>query len=539
MKALTAAEMREVDRLTTARFGVPSQQLMEAAGASIAAAAYRFSAKANRAQRGVYVLCGKGNNGGDGLVAARHLLEKGIRHIKVLLFAEASELRGDASDNYVRWRNEGGNTAVVADETAWRAIWPEVASAGVLVDALLGTGLSGPARGLMATAIDDLNRLSRNAKAALPSLILAVDTPSGLPSDGSAADGPVLRAHLTVTFTAAKVGQLVSPDAACCGQLVVRQIGSPPSLVEEIGQENLRVNGPDEFASLPLVRAADSHKGTFGHALLLAGSLGKSGAAILCGLGCLRSGAGLTTLATPDAVLQAVASGPPEYMTEPLASTATGTIARRNLHDGTLARIGQGKSVMAIGPGVGTEPETEEFIRGAVRDTPLPIILDADGLNAFAGKADLLRQRKSPFLALTPHPGEMARLLGTSSAAVQDTRARLAQQAAKDWNAHVILKGFHTILAAPDGQVWINTTGNAGLAKGGTGDVLTGVLAAVTAQFGTSDWQRVLALGVYLHGSAASAAPYRPEDAGLLAGDVARHIPRARARLLEEIRSGG
>ena len=539
MKALTAAEMREVDRLTTARFGVPSQQLMEAAGASIAAAAYRFSAKANRAQRGVYVLCGKGNNGGDGLVAARHLLEKGIRHIKVLLFAEASELRGDASDNYVRWRNEGGNTAVVADETAWRAIWPEVASAGVLVDALLGTGLSGPARGLMATAIDDLNRLSRNAKAALPSLILAVDTPSGLPSDGSAADGPVLRAHLTVTFTAAKVGQLVSPDAACCGQLVVRQIGSPPSLVEEIGQENLRVNGPDEFASLPLVRAADSHKGTFGHALLLAGSLGKSGAAILCGLGCLRSGAGLTTLATPDAVLQAVASGPPEYMTEPLASTATGTIARRNLHDGTLARIGQGKSVMAIGPGVGTEPETEEFIRGAVRDTPLPIILDADGLNAFAGKADLLRQRKSPFLALTPHPGEMARLLGTSSAAVQDTRARLAQQAAKDWNAHVILKGFHTILAAPDGKVWINTTGNAGLAKGGTGDVLTGVLAAVTAQFGTSDWLRVLALGVYLHGSAASVAPYRPEDAGLLAGDVARHIPRARARLLEEIRSGG
>lgn len=538
MKALTAAEMREVDRLTTERFGIPAHRLMEAAGASVAAAARRACIRANGAQRGVCVLCGKGNNGGDGFVAARYLLEAGVQHIKILLFADPGELRGDSAENYHRWRDAGGNTAPITDEAAWKAIWPEVASAGVVIDALLGTGLTGAARGLVATAIDEVNRLSHNAKTALPSLILAVDTPSGLPSDGQAADGPVLRAHLTVTFTAAKVGQLISRDAACCGELQVRQIGSPVSLIEETGRQNLRVSGPDEFASLPLVRAADSHKGTFGHALLIAGSLGKSGAAILSGLGCLRSGAGLTTVATPDVVLSALASGRPEYMTEPLASTAAGTIARRNLHDGALARIGQGKSVIAIGPGVTTEPETQEFIRGAVRETPLPVILDADGLNAFAGKADLLRQRKSPFLAVTPHPGEMARLLGTSSAAVQEDRAKLAQQAAAEWNAHVILKGFHTILAAPDGQVWVNTAGNASLAKGGTGDVLTGVLAAVTAQFGTADWLRVLALGVYLHGSAASVKPYRPEDAGLLAAEVADHIPRARARLIEEIRRG-
>lgn len=538
MKALTAAEMREVDRLTTERFGIPSDRLMEAAGASVAAAARRACISANRAQRGVCVLCGKGNNGGDGFVAARHLLEKGIQHIKVLLFAEPGELRGDSAENYRRWRDAGGNTVPVTDESAWKATWPAVASAGVLIDALLGTGLTGAARGLTATAIDDVNRLSHNAKAALPSLILAVDTPSGLPSDGQAAEGPVLRAHLTVTFTAAKVGQLVSRDAACCGELQVRQIGSPASLIEETGKQNLRVSGPDEFASLPLVRAADSHKGTFGHALLIAGSLGKSGAAILSGLGCLRSGAGLTTIAAPDVALSAVASGRPEYMTEPLASTAAGTIARRNLHDGALARIGQGKDVIAIGPGVTTEPETQEFIRGTVRETPVPVILDADGLNAFAGKAELLRQRKSPFLAVTPHPGEMARLLGTSSAAVQEDRAKLAQQAAAEWNAHVILKGFHTILAAPDGRIWVNIVGNASLAKGGTGDVLTGMLAAMTAQFGTADWLRVLALGVYLHGSAANAKPYRPEDAGLLAAEVADHIPRARARLLEEIRRG-
>jgi len=538
MKALTAAEMREVDRLTTERFGIPGHQLMEAAGTSVAAAAHRACKKANRAQRGVCVLCGKGNNGGDGFVAARHLLDRGIQDIKVLLFTDPGELRGDSAENYRRWRDAGGNVAQITDEPAWKAIWPEVASAGVLIDALLGTGLTGAARGLAAIAIDEVNRLSHNAKAALPSLILAVDTPSGLPSDGQAAEGPVLRAHLTVTFTAAKVGQLVSRDAACCGELQVRPIGSPVSLVEETGKQSLRVSGFDEFASLPLVRAADSHKGTFGHALLIAGSLGKSGAAILSGLGCLRSGAGLTTIATPDVALSAVASGRPEYMTEPLASTAAGTIARRNLHDGALARIGQGKNVIAIGPGVTTEPETQEFIRGTVRETPLPVILDADGLNAFAGKAELLRQRKSTFLAVTPHPGEMARLLGTSSAAVQEDRARLAQQAAAEWNAHVILKGFHTILAAPDGRIWVNIAGNASLAKGGTGDVLTGVLAAMTAQFGTSDWLRVLALGVYLHGSAASVKPYRPEDAGLLAAEVADHVPRARARLLQEIRRG-
>ena len=538
MKALTAAEMREVDRLTTERFGVPSIQLMEAAGESVASAARVACLKANRAGKPICILCGKGNNGGDGFVAARHLLQKGVRHIKVILFADPLELRGDALENYRRWRETGGNTALIPNESAWNDLWPEVASAGVLIDALLGTGLNGPAKGLIAQAIEDVNRLSSNAKSPTPALIVAVDTPSGLPSDGEAAHGSALYAHTTVTFTAPKVGQLVSPDAARCGQLVLNEIGSPRALVEETGKENLRLTGPEEFASLPLIRAADSHKGTFGHALLIAGSLGKSGAAILSGTACLRSGAGLTTIATPDAVLDSVASGPPEYMTEPLSSTPSGTIARKNLVDGRLAQIGQGKTVVALGPGLGTEPETQDFIRAVVRDTPLPIILDADGLNAFAGKADLLRQRKSPFLAITPHPGEMARLLGTSSAAVQDGRAKIAQDAAKRWNAHVLLKGFHTILAAPEGQVWINTTGNAGLAKGGTGDVLTGVLAAMTAQFGTTDWLRVLALGAYLHGSAASIAHFRPEDAGLLASDVAYHIPRARAKLIEEIRRG-
>jgi ADP-dependent NAD(P)H-hydrate dehydratase / NAD(P)H-hydrate epimerase len=538
MKALTAAEMREVDRLTTERFGVPSLQLMEAAGRAVADQVRATLSGSSAGGKAACVLCGKGNNGGDGFVAARHLLTAGAPAVRAFLFADPAELRGDAAQNFRRWRETGGSVALVNSEQKWELAWPEVAASGAIVDALLGTGLQGPAKGLIARAIDDLNRLSCDATSAAAPSIIAVDTPSGLPSDGGVAEGPVLRANSTVTFSAPKIGQLVSKDAPCCGRLLVRQIGSPAALVEEVGRGTLRWAGPEEFAWLPLVRAADAHKGTYGHVLILAGSVGKSGAAILAGLGCLRAGAGLTTVAVPDAILPIVAAGPPELMTEPLSSTPDGTVARVNLLDGTLTRAGQGKTVLAVGPGLGTEPETQDFIRGAVREAPLPVILDADGLNAFAGKADLLPQRKSPFLAVTPHPGEMARLLGTSSAAVQSDRTRVAQEAAKKWNVHVILKGYHTVLASPDGQVWVNTTGNAALAKGGSGDVLTGILAAATAQFGARDWLRTLALGVYLHGAAAEILGPAGEDSGVLANEVAAAVPRARAALIGRIRRG-
>ena len=538
MKALTAAEMNDVDRFTTERYGVPGLQLMESAGKAVAQAVRSEFSGETLAGVSVCVLCGKGNNGGDGLVAARHLKESGVSAVRVFLFAAPAELRGSADENFRRWREAGGNVTTVQSDAEWEQAWPGISAADVIVDALLGTGLNGPAKGLSARAIEDINRLSCEATCAGAPWIISVDTPSGLPSDGEAAEGPVLRAHRTITFTAPKIGQLVSKDAACCGQLIVRHIGSPAALIEECGKSSIRWAGADEFAWMPLVRAADGHKGTYGHVIVIAGSRGKSGAAILAGLGCLRGGAGLTTIAVPDEVLPIVAGAQPELMTEPLTSTSAGTIARVNLVDGRLAKAGQSKTVVAVGPGLGTEPETQDFIRGVVREAPLPVILDADGLNAFAGRADLLRQRKSGFLAVTPHPGEMARLLGTSTAAVQADRAGLAQQAAKKWNAHVILKGFHTILASPEGEVWVNTTGNAALAKGGSGDVLTGVLAAVTAQFGTKDWLRTLALGVYLHGAAAELRASATGDSGVLASEVAAALPEARAELIQRIRRG-
>jgi ADP-dependent NAD(P)H-hydrate dehydratase / NAD(P)H-hydrate epimerase len=539
MKALTAAEMREVDRLTTERFGMSSTQLMENAGKSVAEfVLHQISLRFQSPVRSAVVLCGKRNNGGDGFVAARYLRQE-IRHTSVVVFGSPAELKGDAALNFQRWRESGGEAFVVENESALQTTWPRIASADVILDALLGTGLRGAATGSIARAIGDLNSLSRNATGAIPALLVAVDIPSGMASDGEPAEGPVLRAHHTVTFTAPKIGQLISNDASCCGSLNVRAIGSPSSLIDELGKGTFRCAGPDEFSKLPLIRPADSNKGLYGHILVIAGSVGKSGAAVLAGTGALKAGAGLVTIATPDTVQSIVASNQPEYMTEPLPTLVDGSIAIENLANAAFARIIKGKTVLAVGPGLGQEAGTQKFIRTLVQSATLPTILDADGLNAFASNGDQLRERKSQFLAVTPHPGEMARLLGVTTKDVQKDRVGIAIETAKRWNACVLLKGFHTILASPDGQVFVNTTGNPGLAKGGSGDVLTGILAAFTGQFGTQDWLRVLALGAWLHGRAADTLIEDADPSGILASDVARALPYARFELLEEIRRGG
>lgn len=536
MKVLTAAEMRAVDRMTSERYAVPSLQLMEAAGSSVAKVCNQAIDAARPTT--IAVLCGKGNNGGDGFVAARHLLPANPR-VKVYLFSEARELHGDAQSNFQRWTATGNHVISITDEAAWQTAWPEISASGVIIDAIFGTGFRGAASGVIAQAISAINRQSKNATAAWPALILAVDTPSGLPSDGEPAEGPVLYAHKTITFTAPKPGQLISRDSAAVGVLEVAAIGSPRSLVEETGRSPLRWLEAEEFAQLPLVRAADSNKGLYGHALIVAGSLGKTGAAIMAAYAALRAGAGLITVATPDLVLPTVAAAYPEMMTEPLAATADGTAAMENLSQRRFERIAEKKDVLALGPGLGLHPETQDFIRKIALLTEMPLILDADGLNAFAGNADHLRNRKTRYLAITPHPGEMARLLERSTKDVQQDRVKAAQEAAHRWNAHVVLKGSHTIIAAPDGKIFVNTSGNPGLAKGGSGDVLTGVLAALTAQFKTSDWTRILALGVYLHGKAAELAGRTTDESGLLATEVAAAVPHARRQLLRELLTRG
>jgi len=533
MKVLTAAQMREADRITSQRYGIPSLQLMENAGAAIAE--FLRQTFPGLQQRKIVVLCGKGNNGGDGIVVARLLKDSGCAP-EVFLFADPGAVQGDAAANLKRWQQGLGKLRVATSLPEWESARGILDGADLIVDALLGTGLHGPVKGLLASVINDVN--AARAGGGGRTAVVAVDMPSGLASDAQDFAGPVVAADFTVTLTAPKLGQLVLPRSSSCGALVVRSIGTPPDLLESDPQLKIHWIEPGEFRALPLSRAADANKGNYGHALIVAGSLGKSGAAVLAARGALRSGAGLVTVATPQAVQPVVAAGMPEMMSIPLACTEAGTVSFRDFENGRFTETARGKSVIAMGPGLSTQSETQEFIRALVSQADLPIVLDADGLNAYTGMADRLNQRHAPAMALTPHPGEMARLLGVTAKDVQARRLEVALDAAGRWRAHVVLKGFHTILATTSGHAYINTTGNAGMATGGTGDVLTGILAGLTAQFGVEDWPRVLSFGIYLHGLAGDIAASRVGQASLIASDLVESIPEAFMRVLAEWEHG-
>jgi hydroxyethylthiazole kinase-like uncharacterized protein yjeF len=535
MKVLTAEQMREADRLTTNRYGIPSLQLMENAGAAVAD--YLSDIFPDLSTRRIVVLCGKGNNGGDGFVAARRLRERSASP-RVFLFAESSAVRGDAATNLHLWQEGGGKLHAVTSAAEWMEKREIAGQADLVVDALLGTGVKGRVEGLLASVIEDTNAWRRKQSVRIRGscgrFVVAVDMPSGLPSGSEDFGGPIIRADATVTFTAPKVGQLLSPRADCVGKLLVRDIGTPRDLLDGDPALKLHWLEPGEFRGLPMVRKPDAHKGSFGHALIVAGSVGKSGAAVLGGRAALRVGAGLVTVATPADVLPIVAAGMPEMMTAPLLATADGTASLGNVDSDPFGQIARDKSVLAMGPGLSTNHETQQFIRAVLQRSSLPVILDADGLNAFAGRADEFRTRKPELLALTPHPGEMARLLDTTTSDVQSRRLEIALEAAKRWQAFVILKGFHTILATPDGRAYVNTTGNAGMATGGTGDVLTGMLAGLTAELGTKNWECVLGLGVHLHGLAGDVAAERVGQAPLVASDLIDALPEAYARFLAQ-----
>jgi hydroxyethylthiazole kinase-like uncharacterized protein yjeF len=523
MKILTAAEMREVDRLTTERYRVPGLTLMENAGKSVAEfIQWRFP---DFARRPIVVMCGKGNNGGDGFVAARHLLKIGAKP-RVNLFADPRKLKGDALSNLNRWKKAGGKITVVRDASALNSSKLSFSDAPIVVDALLGTGASGAVEGVIREMIERIN-LRADA-------VVSIDIPSGLHADTGEVLGAAIEADYTVTFTAPKPGLFLSAGPRNVGQLAVRQIGSPPELVEETGKGNLRWSEPGEFKAFAAPRKPEGHKGDYGHALIVAGSVGKSGAAVLASWAALRAGAGLVTVATPDSALPIVANRTPEVMTEPLAATETGTISLRCFEYGRFDGIAKGKSVLAIGPGLSTHDETQQVIRKVVSERKTPVILDADGLNAFAGRATELK-RADGSLALTPHPGEMARLLGCTTEDVQAWRVELAAKTAAELNAHIVLKGHYTVIAAPDRHAYINSTGNPGMATAGTGDVLTGMLAGLTAQYGSESWSSVLAFGVYLHGLAGDIAAEEVGEEPLMASDLIRAIPLAYRRFHSEL----
>jgi hydroxyethylthiazole kinase-like uncharacterized protein yjeF len=521
MKILTADEMREVDRLTTERYGIPSLTLMENAGRSVSE--FIGSRFPHLERRKIVVLCGKGNNGGDGFVAARHLREKGAT-VSAYLFADPGDVKGDAAANLDRWRLIVGELHVVRGAEEWQRSKQALLSADVIVDALLGTGVRGKVEGLLAEVIADVNRHNPIQT------VIAVDIPSGLSADTGEFAPVCVQADRTVTFTVPKVGMVLREGPRQVGQIAVREIGSPSELVEQVGKGRLRWSEPREFLQFASPRQAEGNKGDYGHALIVAGAVGKTGAAVLASWAALRVGAGLVTVAIPEPSLPVVASHTPEVMTEPLPATDAGTISLRGLENGRFDGITKGKRALGIGPGLSTNNETQEFIRAVVGKRALPIVLDADGLNAFAGRAAELKKSQG-MLGLTPHPGEMARLLGCDTKEVQARRVELALKSAADWNACVILKGHETVIASPTGQAYINSTGNPGMGTGGTGDVLTGMLAGLVAQFGQglnqSTFAHLLAFGVYLHGLAGDIAYADHYEAPLMASDLIRAIPRA------------
>lgn len=532
MKILTAAEMREVDRLTSQQYAIASLTLMENAGHSIAE--FIRSRFANLKRRRVVVLCGKGNNGGDGFVVARYLREMGANPT-VYLFAAPEDIHGDAAVNLKRWQEASGELHMIHGPDEWKPGKQVLRSADIVVDALLGTGVRGPVEGLFGDVIRDVNQKSPWQE------VVAVDIPSGLPSDTGEVSDAVVMANCTVTLTAPKIGMLLGHASKAVGQLLVRDIGSPRELIEQVGKSKLRWSEAGEFSNFALPRAPEGHKGTFGHALIVSGSVGKTGAAVLASWAALRAGAGLVTVATPEPALPIIASHIPEVMTEPLPATEAGTISRRSFDYGRFDSIATGKQALGIGPGLSTNEETQDFVRKAVGQRSIPIVLDADGLNAFDGHAAELK-RPDGLLVVTPHPGEMARLLGSGTQEVQANRVEVALKAAAEWNAVVALKGHETVIASPGGEAFINSTGNPGMGTGGTGDVLTGMLAGLIAQYGEgldySAFAQLISFGVYLHGLAGDIAYAEHGEAPLVASDLIHALPRAYQRFYAECGRG-
>lgn len=510
MKVLSAEQIREVDRLTTERYGIPSLQLMEnAASRTVEAAEGKFGpATGNR----VLIISGKGNNGGDGAAVSRLLAGKGVS-VDLLILGRVEETRGDARANFERAARIGGNIKVVEIESAEMLSAVSNKRYDMLFDAILGTGLTRPTDGLFKAAIDLLNE--RGATAPL----IAVDIPSGLATDSPELIGPAVRAHMTVTFTAPKIGNVLPPASEYNGDLVVAPIGSPDELIDSCESKlNLVERSTVERWLDVSRRTPHANKGDVGKVLIVAGSRGKTGAACLAGEASMRAGVGLVTVATAESSQPVTASRITcECMTEPLPETEAGTVSVEATD--RVLQLAADRDVMAIGPGLGSHDSTRALVRRVTQERTGPLVIDADGLNSLAPWTEDLRGDPNRPLILTPHPGEMARLVELPVPDILGNGVALAREFATRYSVILVLKSSRTLVAAPDGQVWINPTGNAGMATGGSGDVLTGFLVGLLAQ-NVDDPVSAAVSAVYLHGLAGDIAAARLGTRAMIASDI-------------------
>jgi ADP-dependent NAD(P)H-hydrate dehydratase / NAD(P)H-hydrate epimerase len=506
MRVLNAAQMREADRRTIEEIGIPSLVLMENAGRQVVAA--MEAVHTDLLDQQVAVLCGRGSNGGDGFVVARTLLQRGV-DVAVFLMGRVADVRGDARTNLEILGRLGVTVVEVADSQAWELHFSEVSDCTLIVDAIFGTGLNAPLTGFIESVATDINA------SGIP--VVAIDLPSGLSADSCDPLGTSIEAGMTVTLGAPKIPLVLPPAEVRAGDIVIADIGIPAGVFEMIGGPHVELLTRGGMRELIPPRMPDSHKGDYGRVLIVAGSRGKTGAAHLAAVGALRSGAGLVTVATPARCQDVVAMLGPEYMTEAIAESSDGLDP-----DGVDRVLEIARDVLAIGPGLGQAAGTIRFVQTLVDRATMPLVIDADGLNAFTGDPDRLSGREGRDVIITPHPGEMARLVGMTTEEVQASRMEIARNFASAHHLYVVLKGHRTLIATPDEKVFINPTGNAGMATGGTGDVLTGMIAAWLAQL--LDAEAACKVAVFLHGLAGDLADADEGEVALTSSDLAAHL---------------
>lgn len=506
--------MRDAERRTIDEIGLPAIVLMENAGRQVVAAIESAFESLNAMR--VTVLCGRGNNGGDGFVVTRTMIERGVDASAVLI-GEASQVKGDARTSLETLRALGADVIEIQDAGAWELHGAKILGADLVVDALLGTGFRPPVEGLYETIIADLNASS------CP--VVSIDVPSGLGSDSPEASGPVVDAAMTVTLGAPKLSLVLPPGEVLAGNVVIADIGVPAAVIHELDGPRVELLTKESLSPLIEPRTADSHKGDYGHVLIVAGSPGKTGAAALAARGALRSGAGLVTVAAPARCVPIIAALGAEFMTLALPEDADGVVSP----EGVGQVLGFGADVIAVGCGLGRTPGVRDFVHALLEQCTVPLVLDADALMALAARQLARPVRDGADIIVTPHPGEMAAMTAMTIEEVQGSRLAVAREFAVANRAHVVLKGHRTIVATPEGSAFINLTGNAGMATAGSGDVLTGAIAAWAGQL--LDVEAACKLGVYLHGAAGDLAEADEGEVGLIAGDIADRLGEAALEL--------
>ncbi|MFC2167428.1 NAD(P)H-hydrate dehydratase [Acidobacteriota bacterium] len=512
MKILTSQQMKDIDRRAIEELGIIGPILMENAGIQVVQAMKRRLPDLEN--ENIVVVAGKGNNGGDGFVVARHLFNQGCR-IEVLLIGKKIDLKGDAALNAHILEKMDVPFFEITTEKHLESHKNKLSDCTVVLDAIFGTGLSKPVQGLYETVIKNMNRLK--------TFTVAVDIPSGLSSDSFELIGTCVKADLTVTLAAPKVAHIFPPAENLVGELVVADISIPPFLFKD---ENLKLEFVEHarITSCFSKRRKDTHKGTYGHLFLLSGSIGKTGAAVMAGKAALKMGAGLVTVGTPKSCLSLVARTMVELMTEPLPETSENTLSEKAL-DLSLSLL-EGKEALLIGPGISTHESTSRFVKALLPQVRVPVVLDADALNILSPFPDILKDLKIPMI-LTPHPGEFARLLDCSTSEVLKNKLELSSQFAQEYGVYLVLKGYRTLTAAPDGKIFVNPTGNPGMATAGSGDVLSGMLAAMIIQEKEKDLLSAVLSAVYVHGLSGDIAAQRLGEKSMTARDIIRSISPA------------